>query len=156
MQVRNVVFDFGGVLVRWAPHEVVGRLFPEPDLQDRVMRAVFRHPDWLELDRGALLESEAIARFAARAGLEEADVVRLLERIRESLTPIAQSVELMRHLAERFVAEYERNAILLPHAAMALNAVLIEDGLNIRAEVDARALMPKGTNATPCSQAGSQ
>ena len=67
--VRNVVFDFGGVLVRWAPGEVVASLF-EPSVHERLMQESFQHPDWLEVDRGTLNEASTSARVAQRTGLK--------------------------------------------------------------------------------------
>ena len=101
--VRNVIFDFGGVLVRWAPHEVVDRFTSHTGLRSLLMQSIFRHPDWLEVDRGTLKEPQAIARFAARTGLTETEIAVLLQRIRESLTPIPESVSLLRHLARHGV-----------------------------------------------------
>jgi putative hydrolase of the HAD superfamily len=98
LPVRNVVFDFGGVLVRWAPSEVVARLF-EPSVHERLMQASFRHADWLEVDRGTLNEASASARVAQRTGLPLESIAELLLRARESLAPIPDSISLLRQVA---------------------------------------------------------
>lgn len=96
--VRNVVFDFGGVLVRWAPREVVASLF-EPAVHERLMQESFQHPDWLEVDRGTLNEASASARVAQRTGLPQESVAALLRGARESLTPLPESIALLRRVA---------------------------------------------------------
>ena len=96
--VRNVIFDFGGVLIRWAPLEVIERLF-EPEVHERLMQASFQHPDWLEVDRGVLSEAAAAARIAQRTGLAQDSMAVLLRQARESLMPLAETVALLKELA---------------------------------------------------------
>jgi putative hydrolase of the HAD superfamily len=98
LPVRNVVFDFGGVLVRWAPREVVASLF-EPSVHERLMQASFQHADWLEVDRGTLNEASTAARVAERTGLPPESIAELLKRARESLAPIPDSIALLRQVA---------------------------------------------------------
>jgi putative hydrolase of the HAD superfamily len=97
-RVHNVVFDFGGVLVRWAPREVVASLF-EPAVHDRLMQESFQHADWLEVDRGTLDEASTSVRVAQRTGLPQASIAELLKRARESLAPIPDSIALLRQVA---------------------------------------------------------
>jgi putative hydrolase of the HAD superfamily len=56
----NVVFDFGGVLFRWQPHEFIARLLPEhaptPQAAQTLVAAFFQgyEGDWGEFDRGTV------------------------------------------------------------------------------------------------------
>jgi putative hydrolase of the HAD superfamily len=100
--LRNVIFDFGGVLLRWEPREVVERLF-DATVHDRVMQASFQHADWLEVDRGTLDEALTAARVAERTGLPQESIAVLLQRARESLSPFPDSINLLRDLAGRGV-----------------------------------------------------
>jgi HAD superfamily hydrolase (TIGR01509 family) len=108
MQTRptTVVFDFGGVLIRWAPRPVVNSLYADEALQARIMREVFQHVDWLEYDRGTFAERDLVGRFAARTGESEASMVKLLEAVRESLQPLEDTVKLLSDLAVRQVPLY--------------------------------------------------
>ena len=63
--VRNVVFDFGGVLVRWKPTEILESFYEDERLRRLAHDEVFNHSDWVELDRGTLSDEAAIPRFAA-------------------------------------------------------------------------------------------
>ena len=75
--VRNVVFDFGGVLVRWQPREIIDAFYRDPLLRERLRQEVFQHPDWLEMDRGTLAEEAALDRLEAFAALNGPDFYRL-------------------------------------------------------------------------------
>jgi len=67
----NVVFDLGGVIFTWNPDDVIGRSHEDEEIRDKLSRGLFRHPDWLELDRGALSYDEAFRRASQRTGLPE-------------------------------------------------------------------------------------
>jgi len=98
--IKRVVFDLGGVLVNWKPRDVVAEMFDSTDLRDTVMRSVFEHQDWLEIDRGTLNEAEAITRFAARTRISKHLIHELMDRVRSSLTLIPEMATLVRKLVE--------------------------------------------------------
>jgi epoxide hydrolase-like predicted phosphatase len=106
MAVRNVIFDFGGVLVPWQPLEVIERFYADEALRPVIARAILQHPDWLEMDRGTLDDEAAILRFAARTGRSTEEMAAFLQHVRESLTPIPEMVELVRGLVARGVPVY--------------------------------------------------
>lgn len=105
-RIRNVVFDFGGVLVEWQPERILAEVFPKPEHRDAVRRDVFQHPDWVEFDRGRLPEEEAVRRFAARAALDEDHMRALFEAIRHALRPKGDTITVLRGLAARDVPLY--------------------------------------------------
>jgi putative hydrolase of the HAD superfamily len=106
LAVRNVVFDFGGVLVRWRPIELIERLYPDEPLRARVREMVFEHPDWVEMDRGTLSDAAAAERFAARLGRPEAEMHSLLQHVKDSLTPLPDTVAIVRALKSRGIPLY--------------------------------------------------
>ena len=103
---RNVMFDFGGVLVRWRPDEVLARLFDDPAVHERLMQEMLKHPDWLDFDRGTLEEPDAIERFARRTGFTTGEIATLMHELRESLTPLPDSIALLEDLSKRGVPLY--------------------------------------------------
>ena len=94
----NLVFDLGGVVVRWDPDAIIAGVFADPALRAKVKEAVFSHADWLELDRGTLGRDEAIARAAKRTGISVADITRLLHAVPPSLVVFPDTVALLRRL----------------------------------------------------------
>jgi len=94
----NVVFDLGGVVFNWQPREVVQRVFEDPKIQQLVSAQIIGHDDWVELDRGTLTADQAIDRGAERTGLLRADISRLFQEVPRSLTPIHETLELIRRI----------------------------------------------------------
>lgn len=94
----NIVFDLGGVVVDWRPQHLLNALYPDPAIREGVRRELLEHPDWGELDRGALTPAEAVRRTAARANLLESHVARFLSAVPGSLLPHADTVDYMRAL----------------------------------------------------------
>jgi putative hydrolase of the HAD superfamily len=94
----NIVFDLGGVVVKWEPEAIIATVFTDPRVQSLVHREVFGHDDWLALDRGTLSYQEAVLRAVRRTGLSGSDIVRLLRKVPPSLTPIPEVVSLLYRL----------------------------------------------------------
>ena len=115
---RNVVFDFGGVLVRWQPEAVIAGFYADEPSRALVRDAVIRHPDWIDIDRGSLSESAAIERFAARMGRPAAEMRALMQHIKDSLTPLPDSIALLEELAQRGVPLYGLSNMSAPIFAL--------------------------------------
>jgi putative hydrolase of the HAD superfamily len=96
----NIVFDLGGVVFNWQPDAIIRSLFRDEDIQRKVRKQIFEHPDWVELDRGTIALERAIDRGAMRTGLPVQDVRRLLVAVPRFLTPIDETIELIRDLSE--------------------------------------------------------
>lgn len=104
--MKNVVFDVGGVLVRWRPREVAASVFADRRMQDLVYEQVFKHDDWRELDRGSLSREEILPRFAERTGFTTAEVSRLMDVAVESLALNEDTFALVTELREKGVPLY--------------------------------------------------
>jgi epoxide hydrolase-like predicted phosphatase len=98
MGVRNVIFDFGGVLVCWRPREIFESFYSDPQLREAVRVHAFEHDDWLEMDRGTMDEPTVVRRFAARMGRPEAELRALFDHLRSKLLPVEATVALLREL----------------------------------------------------------
>lgn len=97
----NIVFDLGGVVVRWENEAIIASVFEDAEVRTRVRSEVFRHDDWLELDRGTLSRQDAITRAAVRTGLPESDITRLFLQVPPSLEPIQGTIDLLYRLKEQ-------------------------------------------------------
>jgi putative hydrolase of the HAD superfamily len=102
----SVVFDLGGVLLRWNPREIVNNHFPDEATRSVVLREVFQHPDWLDMDRGVLREQDAVHRFQQRTGCSLADMSMLLQAVKDSLQPIEKTHEILQQLSQHGVPLY--------------------------------------------------
>jgi putative hydrolase of the HAD superfamily len=94
----NLIFDLGGVVVRWDPAAIIASVFQDQELRAKVREGVFEHADWLELDRGTLGREDAIRRAAQRIGMAEGEIRRLLLAVPPSLVPIRETIELLYRL----------------------------------------------------------
>jgi len=99
--VRNVVFDFGGVLVSWRPQEIIDSFYPEPQLREALRTHAFEHDDWLDMDRGTLDEASVVRRCALRMARPESELRAMFDHLRAALTPIEPTVALLCELRER-------------------------------------------------------
>jgi HAD superfamily hydrolase (TIGR01509 family) len=100
MNIRNVVFDVGGVLLEWNPPGVIAGLYPDPATQAVIRQQIFEHADWLEFDRGTYSEDAAAEHFASTTGLTADQTRGLIRATRESLLPIEGTVKLVEDLAD--------------------------------------------------------
>ena len=100
------MFDIGNVLVRWAPHDVVSAFFPqEKSPQDLTLR-LFKSPLWYELNSGKLTEKEALKLYSQQLAIPEPKLHELMVAVKESLTPIEGSFELLEELYAKGIPLY--------------------------------------------------
>jgi putative hydrolase of the HAD superfamily len=105
-QVRGIIFDLGGVVLRWNPDDILRHFYADEASRSRMKRQVFQHPDWLEMDRGVLLEHEAIQRLHERTGRPAAEMSALMQAVRDSLQPIPETLVLLEELAGQDIPLY--------------------------------------------------
>ncbi len=100
----NVVFDFGGVLFRWRPRDLLARLLPQhvPDAAaaERLFERFFENyqGDWGEFDRGTVEPGPLAERIARRTGLSVAEARRVIDGVPAELQPVAGTVDLLHTL----------------------------------------------------------
>jgi putative hydrolase of the HAD superfamily len=104
--MRNVIFDLGGVVLDWNPDAILEGYYTDPKERATMKAALFKHPDWLQMDRGTLTESEALGRLQQRTGRKVAELSGLFDAVRSSLRPKADTVALLKSLARRDVPLY--------------------------------------------------
>lgn len=120
----NVVFDFGAVLFRWQPHDIVARLLPRhaPDAATASALAgeFFRSHeggDWGEFDRGTVGPAALAERLAARTGVSASDAMAVIDAIPDELQPMPETVALLQRLHDRGHALYYLSNMPAPYAA---------------------------------------
>jgi len=94
----NIVFDLGGVVVRWEPETLIANVFDDPEVRRVVHSEFVGHPDWVELDRGTLAPADAVARASVRTGLSHFELSDFLQRVPSGLVAITDTVELLYRL----------------------------------------------------------
>lgn len=99
--MKNWVFDLGAVLLEWNPQAIISAFSSNVDQHALLMREIFQHPDWLAMDRGRLSEEQAIPRAAQRTHLDHQQIRALFDIVRESLTIIPDTLEILEQARAR-------------------------------------------------------
>ena len=138
--VRNVIFDFGGVLVSWRPQEIIDSFYSDQALRDSLRTHAFQHDDWLEMDRGTRDEASIVKRCAARMKRPEAELARLFDHVRAALVPIESTVALLRELRKRqglkLYGLSNMSATIFAYLAGRHDFFRLFDGIVVSAEVN--------------------
>jgi len=118
----RIVFDFGGVLFNWRPVELVQRFLPrqatDPVSTRALVAGVFQGfgGDWAQFDRGVLDAPELVRRIAARTGLPAREVTSLVHGVPPSLTPKADTVDMLLRLRAAGMSLHFLSNMPLPYA----------------------------------------
>ncbi|MCE9833088.1 HAD family phosphatase, partial [Vibrio diabolicus] len=59
LQIKNVIFDVGNVLVRWSPVEIVRLTFGHSVEAEKMAQLLFSSQIWKDLNKGIISEKEA-------------------------------------------------------------------------------------------------
>ena len=101
----NIVFDFGAVLFRWRPAELLAQAFPgragSAAQAELLARELFGHAAWHALDRGLLSVDEVALASAKRLDLPHGELLDFVRNIGEHLLPMEQSVALLHTLHQQ-------------------------------------------------------
>jgi putative hydrolase of the HAD superfamily len=101
---KKVIFDLGGVLLRWRPHELLRACLPAHTGTPQAIRTLEARffegfgGDWAEFDRGRIEPGPLAERIATRTGLTPADARRVIDAVPDELQPLPPSVALLERL----------------------------------------------------------
>lgn len=96
--IRNVVFDIGNVIVRWAPLEIVKLTFGEVKAPEVLVKAIFQSETWLDLNKGLISESDAKAQYQQFLNLSDLECERLFYYVKQTQILIFGSVDLLQRV----------------------------------------------------------
>lgn len=97
--MKSIVFDLGGVVVDWSPAKVQKEFKGNPELPRYLFGSDFFRQYWTEFDRGTLTEAELVIKMSALSGCPLPECRAFVEFIKESLTDIPRTVELIKELS---------------------------------------------------------
>jgi HAD superfamily hydrolase (TIGR01509 family) len=103
--IHQFVFDLGRVLLRFEPEDYLRAEFSEEDVR-LLMANIFRSSEWLDLDRGVMTEREAFVRISGRIPSLSGAVERILREWPTILTPIGDSIALLREVRAKGYGTY--------------------------------------------------
>lgn len=66
MEIKNVIFDMGNVLINFLPELCIEQLGVKEEDSEILLREVFRRVEWVRLDHGTITEAEAVESICRR------------------------------------------------------------------------------------------
>lgn len=93
--IKNLILDIGNVICEWNPERLSASVTDNEADQKEVMKITTGHPEWLELDRGAVTVEQAIANAQGRTKIDGAAVAAVYHTLPESMWIIDATVVAM-------------------------------------------------------------
>ena len=66
MEIKNVIFDMGNVLIYFTPELYITQQGVSEEEEKLLLREVFRRMEWVQLDHGTITEEEAVESICRR------------------------------------------------------------------------------------------
>lgn len=99
MEVKNIVFDLGRVLIDWRPYEYMAQEFGDK-VAAFLWKNVFDTTEWNLMDKGEITEEELWNIFIERFPQYTEYLKKMSEKVPELLIPIEENVRLLKPLKE--------------------------------------------------------
>lgn len=103
--IKNVIFDIGRVLIDVKWDELAAKLF-DGETARAVTDAMWKNPDWNELDKGVLSDEEVIKLFVSKAPKYERDIRLMFAHFYELVEMKEGVVEMIDDLKSRGYGVY--------------------------------------------------
>jgi putative hydrolase of the HAD superfamily len=92
-KIKNIIFDLGGVLIHFYPHQLIKDLFKdEKDLPHNFLEVCVTS-EWLDMDRGMLTPTQVAQKVADR--FPEHLVLRFIDGIIDTLTLLPDGLKIL-------------------------------------------------------------
>ena len=99
LEIKNIVFDMGRVLLHFSTDDVISPYFPDPADRALVYETIYGSGDWVLLDDATLTEDEAMTRWKAKLPVEWHERLEaLFANWPNTMTPIEGMEDLVRDL----------------------------------------------------------
>ncbi|HGS4651372.1 TPA: HAD family hydrolase [Vibrio cholerae] len=95
MAIRNVVFDVGNVIVKWAPQDIAQLTFGEGEESAFMAKAVFKSEFWRDLNKGKYTEAEVKRALHQQLGLSSDTLEQLFFHIKNTQVLLPGTLQLM-------------------------------------------------------------
>lgn len=96
--IKNVVFDIGNVIVRWAPLEIARLTFSDVETSEQLVKSIFQSETWMNLNKGLISEADAKWQYQSSIGLSDLECERLFYYIKQTQLLIFGSVDLLKRV----------------------------------------------------------
>ena len=97
-EYRAVLLDLGNVVLDWDVEHILVSLNLAEDQRNLLRSELFFHQDWLDMDHGKESETSVLSKVCERSSLSRNTVERALLAAKKSLSPISETLLLMREI----------------------------------------------------------
>ena len=103
MEIKNIIFDLGGVLIDASGKEYFKALYPDPVIREKVKEVIHHAPIWDKYDLGIYQKyDDPVESVIALAPEYEKEIKQFFsEELLDAYTPIAKGVELLYDLKKK-------------------------------------------------------
>lgn len=100
-KIKNVVFDLGGVVVKWDPVQVLGSFHGDACIVNYIKTRGFFVDEWKYFDKGTLNREQLVEKVSARIGCSPESCHAFIDHVKYSLDPLVETEQLIRELSGR-------------------------------------------------------
>lgn len=98
-EIKNVIFDLGGVVVKWDPVGVLNSFKGDPAITRYIRERGFFADYWKDYDKGTLSREKLVERTAALIGCSEESCEEFILHVMHSLDTLPGTEELIKELS---------------------------------------------------------
>lgn len=98
LQIKNVIFDVGNVLVRWSPVEIVRLTFGHSVEAEKMAQLLFSSQIWKDLNKGIISEKEAKLCYQREHTVTAEEMDRFFYYVKHTQILLYGSVELLKKI----------------------------------------------------------
>lgn len=92
IMIRNIIFDFGNVILEWNEEKLVTIFSDEKEEQEILKNVIFKSKEWFKLDEGTLDYNTAITIFEEKLPANLKDKVKEIMNTWYKCRPINQEI----------------------------------------------------------------
>ena len=98
MQIKNIVFDVGNVLISFRPGEFHSNRGVSEEKTALYLNDIYHSKEWQMIDRGVMTVPEAIKSIAGKSSLTEQEIAAIFDLLEEVLFPLDENGKLLKGL----------------------------------------------------------
>lgn len=102
--INTFIFDMGNVLIDYNPFRIMEEIVGDWEAIPEIMAATVFSPLWIELDKGAVSQEDAVKTMVRQAPQHQEKIQAVMERWDETLLPIPGMLELVSQLKAQATA----------------------------------------------------
>ena len=88
MQIKNIIFDIGNVVIHWEPVAVVKDFFPERNDSAQLSAQLFSSQHWIDLNEGKITQDALLSIYEIELNMNRRVLFNLMSKLEDSLVLI--------------------------------------------------------------------